>query len=121
MLPIWARYRDGGMLQPPSPPSPADTPVIKRVVALPLETISLTASGIVVNGSVLSLPAALSNAAIFSPDNLPVPATASAVKFPYTVPPNQYFMIGDNWTNSFDSRHYGAVLVTNILGKVLNK
>ncbi|HEX3798319.1 MAG TPA: S26 family signal peptidase [Verrucomicrobiae bacterium] len=41
--------------------------------------------------------------------------------FPYTVPAKQYFVIGDNWANSLDSRQYGAVPLTNVWGKVLNK
>ncbi|HUD45176.1 MAG TPA: signal peptidase I [Candidatus Baltobacteraceae bacterium] len=102
-----------------SPPMlPSNSLVLKRVIALPLETISLTTNGIVINGRFLAMPAALSNVASFPSGTLLQPC---AMKFPYTVPANNYFVIGDNWTNSLDSRYYGAVPVANIFGRVMNK
>jgi signal peptidase I len=95
--------------------------VLKRVIALPLETISMTVTGIVVNGNLLSMPAALSNVAYCPPEKLPAAQSGSFVTFPYTVPPKHYFVVGDNWTNSLDSRYYGSVAVTNILGRVKSK
>jgi signal peptidase I len=103
------------------PPTPTNIVVLKRIIALPSETITLTTNGIIINGTFLTMPAALSNAAFFPRERLLLPATVGLVKFPYTVPPKHYFVIGDNWTNSLDSRHYGAVAVTHILGRVMNK
>jgi len=103
----------------PSPFLPSNTMLLKRVIALPLETISLTSSGIVVNGSTLSMPGALSNVAYCPPEKLP--QSGNLITFPYTVPPKHYFVVGDNWSNSLDSRYYGAVPATNVLGKVMNK
>ncbi len=94
--------------------------VLKRVIGLPSETISLTSSGIVVNGNILNMPRAISNVVYCPLERLP-PQMAGLVTFPYTVPPNHYFVVGDNWTNSLDSRHYGAVPGTSILGRVNNK
>src|SRR5437879_880863 len=53
------------------PPMLTNSLVLKRVIALPLETVSLTASGIVVNGSKLSMPTSLSNVLYCPPENLP--------------------------------------------------
>ena len=36
----------------------------------------------------------------------------------YVVPANAYFVIGDNWWHSCDSRDHGAVPLPNIIGKV---
>ncbi len=104
----------------PAPMLPSNSMFLKRVIALPGESIFLSSTGIVVNGAVLSMPAAVSSA-YCPPDRLPVPAKAALVSFPYTVPPKHYFVVGDNWTNSLDSRYYGAVARTNILGRVMDK
>lgn len=104
----------------PSPTLPSNSMFLKRVIALPGETISLTSTGIVVNGALLNMPAAVSNA--YCPtERLPVSPGVALVKFPYTVPPGHYFVVGDNWTNSLDSRYYGAVPDANIIGKVVGK
>jgi len=102
-------------------PLPSNSMFLKRIIALPLETISLTSSGIVVNGTILTMPAALSNVVYCPPEKLPSPQMNGLVAFPYTVPPRHYFVVGDNWANSYDSRYYGAVPMTNILGLVRNK
>jgi signal peptidase I len=94
--------------------------VLKRVIALPSETVSLTSTGIVVNAKPLVFPANLSNV-VYCPPEKSWRGGSTFVKFPYSVPPDQYFLVGDNWSNSLDSRYYGAVPMTNILGKVLNK
>jgi signal peptidase I len=105
-------------LRGPSPMLPSDYMYLKRVIALPGETISLSSNGIVVNGMVVNMPAALSNA--YCPQER-LPATVTQVSFPYTVPPKHYFVVGDNWTNSLDSRYYGAIPSANIIGRVVGK
>jgi signal peptidase I len=92
---------------------------VKRVVALPTETISLTSTGILVNGTPLSMPAFLSNVVYCPPDK--TPQKQDLITFPYTVPQRHYFVVGDNWANSLDSRYYGAVCITDIVGRVVNK
>jgi signal peptidase I len=93
---------------------------LKRVIALPGEVVSLTQTGIVVNGSVVIFPPALSNVVYCLPQGLPSSRTGF-VTFPYTVPMDHYFVVGDDWSNSFDSRYFGAIRMTNILGKVVGK
>jgi signal peptidase I len=107
-------------LGPSSPMLLSNSMYLKRVIALPGETISMTSTGIVVNGALLNMPAALSSL-YRPPERMPASAGTALVSFPYTVPPKHYFVVGDNWTNSIDSRYYGAVPATNILGRVLGK
>jgi signal peptidase I len=104
----------------PSPMLPSNSMYLKRVIALPGETISLSPTGTVVNGALLNMPAAVSNG-YCPPDRLPASSRVALVSFPYTVPPAHYFVVGDNWTNSYDSRYYGAVARTNIVGRVVGK
>ena len=105
-------------LRGPSPMLPTNSVFLKRVIGLPGETISLASTGIVVNGSFLQMPSGLSN--IYCPPQR-LPASGTLVSFPFTVPPKHYFVVGDNWTNSLDSRYYGAVPGTNIIGRVIGK
>jgi signal peptidase I len=107
-------------LRGPPPVLPSNSMYLKRVIALPGETISLTSTGILVNGFLVNMPVAVSNV-YCPPERLPGPPRVGLVSYPYTVPPKQYFLVGDNWTNSLDSRYYGAVSMTNIIGRVVGK
>ena len=72
------------------------------------------------NGTLLNMPTAVSNA-YCPPERLSTSASMALVSFPYIVAPKHYFVVGDNWTNSLDSRYYGAVPRVNIIGKVVGK
>jgi signal peptidase I len=104
----------------PSPVLPSNSMFLKRVIALPAETVFLSSTGIVVNGALVNMPPAVSNL-YCPPERLRDLASMLRVSFPYKVPPKHYFVVGDNWTNSLDSRFYGAVPVTNIMGRVVGK
>lgn len=91
---------------------------VMRVIGLPGEMLEIRGDGVYV-GAKRELP----------PDHLAsVRYVASiahspwpSVSFPYTIPPDSYFLVGDNTTNSFDSRFWGALSRQSILGKVKNK
>jgi signal peptidase I len=46
-------------------------------------------------------------------------ATLSSKKDTVTLSEGEYFLVGDNAANSYDSRHYGAVTDSAIIGKVI--
>lgn len=81
---------------------------LKRVMALPGETIEGKEGYIYINGEKLE-------------DNDYTNITINNDFGPYTVPNNSYFMLGDNRNNSFDSRYwkYKFVEKSNIIGKAI--
>lgn len=98
----------------PNPPVPPGLVFLKRVVALPGETIQIKHGHLWINGSEVTGPAVFRTADYFVPHGAPHLSddTASLV-----VPAEEYFLIGDNTQNSLDSRHFGAVPRRNILGR----
>lgn len=85
---------------------PKDTKVnlIKRVIGLPGETLSVKDNRVYINNEALS--------------ETYVPAQKKIPDFdPVLIPQGQYFMMGDNRDNSADSRVWGFVTAEQIRGK----
>ncbi|MDZ4167330.1 MAG: signal peptidase I [Coriobacteriia bacterium] len=80
--------------------------LIKRVVAVGGQTIDL------VDGSVL-----IDGAALDEPYTHGKPSLPQTVTFPYVVPEDSVWVMGDNRTDSQDSRYFGAVPVAEVRGK----
>jgi signal peptidase I len=77
---------------------------VKRVIALPGETFSVQGGEVYVNGRRLDEPYAAGRS---HPDSAP-----------HTIGKDAYFVLGDNRLMSEDSREFGAVPFTNIMGKI---
>ena len=75
--------------------------------------------GIAVNGKVIVSPPSVKNVAYVSLDQPPFAGRGSQVPSPYVVPVNSYFVLGDNSTIANDSRMWGAVPRTNIIGQAI--
>ena len=83
---------------------------VKRVVALPLERVQLMNGRLLVNGRPLAEPYL----------GLPTwTASAALSNAIYEVAPDCYFLMGDNRTDSADSRVFGAVRRDAIVGRVM--
>lgn len=83
---------------------------IKRIVALPGDTVAIKAGRVYVNGS-LNDPWPINRDRSCGICNLPDPAK---------VPDGSYFLVGDNRGESADSREWGPVQREWIVGKVVH-
>jgi signal peptidase I len=93
-----------------NPPLPdASIPYVKRVIAVAGETVELRDGAVLVNGQVVDIPQAHGSS---------LPQTPT-IAYPYTVPAGDVWVMGDNRTFSSDSRSFGPVPVSNIIGKVI--
>jgi signal peptidase I len=89
--------------------------LVKRVVALPGETLE-TRDGIVyINGRQLEEPYIRNGVKTCAPNSS---AQTCANIEPLTVPSDDVFVMGDNRTASKDSRSFGAITENSIIGRV---
>ena len=100
-------------------PNDPDTDYVKRVIGLPGDTIRIHKKRVSVNGQQLDEPYVLHLDPQTFPDKrfLPEPYRSRDHFGPFTVPPNQYFALGDNRDSSSDSRYWGTVPRGHIKGR----
>lgn len=91
------------ILHPPPPYSSKTTPFIKRIIALPGDTVEIKNGAVYVNGLKLDEP--------YIKD---LPAYTFLRRI---IPENEYFVLGDNRNNANDSHNGWMVPRQNIIGK----
>jgi signal peptidase I len=111
----WRDVREGDIVvfsHPPLDNCPGPQgDLVKRVIALPGQTIYSSGSSIYINGRLLAEPY------LPQPDPLGPPIASS--QHPYRVPPGEFYVLGDNRSDSCDSRYWGPVKGSTIIGKVI--
>jgi signal peptidase I len=102
-------------------PEEPDRDFIKRVIGLPGETVEVREKKVYINGKPLVEPFVHFLQPTATPSELHE-ITSFDVRErygPVTVPPNQYFVMGDNRDNSQDSRYWGFLPSDYIKGRAL--
>jgi signal peptidase I len=94
-------------------PGPPDGDLVKRVIALPGQTIYSSGNTVVVGGRPLAEP--------YLPRIDPLgPAIPGATRAnPFHVPSGEFYMLGDNRAVSCDSRFWGPIKGSSIVGRVV--
>jgi signal peptidase I len=96
-----------------APDSPGQK-YVKRLVGLPGETVELVGDQVMINGSAVPLPAELEP----FQSNPPAGPRIGCNGNPITLGKDEYFVLGDNSPMSADSRYWGTVPESNIIGVV---
>jgi signal peptidase I len=108
-LPFWfgAQPKQGDIvvIEDPTEEFPQ---LIKRVIATEGQTIDLRDGKVYLDGQQLDEEYA---------HGLPTVILGAAVDFPFTVPAGDIFVMGDNRTNSADSRVFGSVSTDTVRGR----
>lgn len=92
--------------------------LIKRVIAVAGQTVELKGVSVYVDGVKLN-----ENSYTLGKQSNPLDTHASSldkdIEYPYTVPEGCVWVMGDNRTNSLDSRYFGAVKISSITSRAL--
>jgi len=83
---------------------------IKRIIAVPGDTVDIRNGVVFINGSTLDEPYVVHR------DNYTLHPNRLYPTVPFTVPPGNFFTMGDNRPNSQDGRFWGYVPIEDIHG-----
>ena len=113
-VPLWRSPKRQQIIifKPPFDPTQPD--YVKRVIGLPGDVVDIRDGAVWVNGQKLREKYTMGPSEPAPPGS--APRGYEEVKFPYRVPEDCYFAMGDNRGNSYDSRFWGCVPRRDILG-----
>ena len=95
-------------------PTEEGVTLLKRVIATEGQEVDLVDGKVVVDGTPLDEPY------VEGKPSYPLDRHAPGVEpisYPYVVPKGHVWLMGDNRTNSLDSRYYGAIPTSSVIGR----
>jgi signal peptidase I len=112
----WHQVREGDIVVFSQPPrdqcgGPARTDLVKRVIALPGQTIYSAGGVLYVDGGRLREP--------YLPRRDPLGPPIASRLHPFHVPRGEFYVMGDNRAVSCDSRFWGPIRGSSIIGRVI--
>lgn len=116
LSPRWDSYGRGDIVvfNPPASWTEDSTPFIKRVIGLPGDTIEVKNDGLVyVNGTALDE----AGYTYRNDQGINEPTTASLDQQRWVVPAGDLFVMGDHRQKSADSRVFGPISISNVIGR----
>lgn len=112
----YTRTPEAGEIVTFKDPEDPDTTLIKRVIATGGQTVNLVDGTVYVDGEALDEPYTEGKPSYPLPQQS---ALVGEISYPYTVPEGSIWVMGDNRTNSLDSRYFGAVQVSDVTSHAL--
>ena len=115
----WHDIKQGDIVVFSRPPhdtqctGPESEDLVKRVIALPGQKIYSAFGKVFVDGRPLN------ESYLPKPDPLGRPIPGASAQHPYRVPAGDFYVMGDNRAVSCDSRYWGPVQGSTIVGKVV--
>ena len=95
--------------------------LIKRIIGLPGDEISLSGGSVYINGRRLDEPYVRRLRGRQEPSEPFSNGLPWSLQEPYTVPDGSYFVMGDNRTDSGDSREFGPIKREQFVGRAFGK
>jgi len=108
LSPRWANYGRGDIIVFWPPEGQRDVPFIKRVIGLPGDRVDIRDGAVYVNAVRLEEPYVFGG-----------PTEQAAAGNSVVVPPDSYFALGDHRSDSTDSRVFGFVHRTDVIGRAV--
>ena len=111
---LWSPYTRGQVvvLRPPASWTDRDEPFIKRVIGLAGDTVEVRPDGrVAINGVAIDEPY------LFRDDTGVVEPTEANGQTRWVVPAGELFVMGDHRQESADSRVFGAIPVSSVIGR----